>query len=153
MFPTDAGVMYSPETKVLQDVLEAALVKIRHPHIRVHDLRHTFASHFVMSGGDIFTLQHPRALDPRHHQRDLRPPVAGPHGERRRPCLVRGPGAGGGRHPVRPRGRRVKERQARSSGWEPSDQLADAVEHAGHLVGRMVFLEVWLSVGGVVSEL
>jgi integrase len=25
--------------------------------IRVHDLRHVFASHFVMGGGDVFTLQ------------------------------------------------------------------------------------------------
>ena len=27
------------------------------PRIRLHDLRHVFASYFVMSGGDIFTLQ------------------------------------------------------------------------------------------------
>lgn len=26
-------------------------------HIRFHDLRHTYASHFVMNGGDIFVLQ------------------------------------------------------------------------------------------------
>jgi integrase len=57
LFPDDSGVMFSPESKVLQDVLEAALVRIGLPRIRVHDLRHVFASHFVMSGGDIFTLQ------------------------------------------------------------------------------------------------
>jgi integrase len=27
------------------------------PRIRVHDLRHAFASFFVMGGGDVFTLQ------------------------------------------------------------------------------------------------
>lgn len=26
--------------------------------IRFHDLRHTFASHFMMNGGNIYTLQH-----------------------------------------------------------------------------------------------
>ncbi len=57
VFPTEAGVMYSRESKLLQDVLEKALLRIGHPRIRVHDLRHTFASHFVMTGGDIFTLQ------------------------------------------------------------------------------------------------
>ena len=57
VFPDDSGEMYSIESKVLQDVLERALSRIGHPRIRVHDLRHTFASHFVMSGGDIFTLQ------------------------------------------------------------------------------------------------
>jgi len=34
-----------------QDVLETALARIGHRRIRVHDLRHTFASHFVMRGG------------------------------------------------------------------------------------------------------
>lgn len=28
------------------------------PRIRFHDLRHTFASHFMMNGGNIYTLQH-----------------------------------------------------------------------------------------------
>jgi hypothetical protein len=38
-------------------LLEAALTKCEMSRIRVHDLRHVFASYFVMSGGDIFTLQ------------------------------------------------------------------------------------------------
>lgn len=57
VFPDEAGQLFSKQSKLLQDVLEAALIRIEHPRIRVHDLRHTFASHFVMSGGDIFTLQ------------------------------------------------------------------------------------------------
>lgn len=57
VFPADGGEMFSPESKVLQDVLQTALARIGHARIRVHDLRHTFASTFVMSGGDIFQLQ------------------------------------------------------------------------------------------------
>jgi len=56
VFPDAAGKMHSPHAK-LEHVLFAALERIGHPRIRVHDLRHVFASHFVMSGGDIFTLQ------------------------------------------------------------------------------------------------
>jgi len=47
VFPDDSGGMYFVESKVLQDVLEAALARIGRPRIRVHDLRHTFASLFV----------------------------------------------------------------------------------------------------------
>lgn len=56
VFPSASGEMYSPNAK-LENVLDAALARVGLPHIRVHDLRHTFASHFVMTGGDIFTLQ------------------------------------------------------------------------------------------------
>jgi integrase len=56
VFPDASGKMHSPNAK-LEDVLFSALERIGHPRIRVHDLRHVFASHFVMSGGDIFTLQ------------------------------------------------------------------------------------------------
>jgi integrase len=56
VFPNDEGEMYSRNSK-LEQVLRAALDRIGHGQIRVHDLRHVFASHFVMRGGDIFTLQ------------------------------------------------------------------------------------------------
>jgi integrase len=56
VFPNAAGEMYSPNAK-LETLLRRALGCAKLPAIRVHDLRHVFASHFVMGGGDIFTLQ------------------------------------------------------------------------------------------------
>jgi integrase len=56
VFPGDDGEMRSPNEK-LQAVLHDALEDLGMPRIRVHDLRHAFASFFVMGGGDIFTLQ------------------------------------------------------------------------------------------------
>jgi integrase len=41
----------------IETLLRRALARAKLPAIRVHDLRHVFASHFVMGGGDIFTLQ------------------------------------------------------------------------------------------------
>jgi integrase len=55
-FPNDSGEMYSPNAK-LEDVLRVALARAGLSRVRVHDLRHAFASFFVMAGGDIFTLQ------------------------------------------------------------------------------------------------
>jgi integrase len=55
-FPNDAGEMYSRNSK-LEAVLQVALSSVGLPRIRVHALRHVFASHFIMGGGDIFTLQ------------------------------------------------------------------------------------------------
>ncbi len=56
VFPNDQGGMYSPNAK-LEAVLQAGLRRAGLARIRVHDLRHAFASFFVMAGGDIFTLQ------------------------------------------------------------------------------------------------
>ena len=56
VFPNAAGGMYSPNAK-LETLLRRGLARVKLPRIRVHDLRHIFASHFVMGGGDIFTLQ------------------------------------------------------------------------------------------------
>jgi integrase len=56
VFPNDAGELYSRNAK-LEQVLRAALARAKLPRIRVHDLRHQYASDFVRNGGDIFTLQ------------------------------------------------------------------------------------------------
>ena len=55
-FPNASGEMFSRNAK-LEILFRRALERARLPRIRVHDLRHVFASHFVMGGGDIFTLQ------------------------------------------------------------------------------------------------
>jgi integrase len=55
-FPNNRGEIFSRNAK-LEGVLRRALQRAQLPRIRVHDLRHVFASHFVMGGGDIFTLQ------------------------------------------------------------------------------------------------
>jgi integrase len=54
--PGDDGKLMSPDVR-LRNVMWDACDRCKLRRIRVHDLRHVFASYFVMSGGDIFTLQ------------------------------------------------------------------------------------------------
>ena len=56
VFPNDQGKLYSRNAK-LEEVLWAALKRAGLPRIRVHDLRHQYASMFIAQGGEIFTLQ------------------------------------------------------------------------------------------------
>lgn len=66
LFPNRAGKPQGPAARVLQEVFQRVLLAAElsgpgHPyekdHITFHDLRHTFASHWVMRGGDLYKLQ------------------------------------------------------------------------------------------------
>ena len=66
VFPNSKGEMHQPKDRIFcerfQKVLDAAGFERptgsrRVHYIRFHDLRHTFASHWVMAGGDLFKLQ------------------------------------------------------------------------------------------------
>lgn len=67
VFPNHAGAMHQPSARVFQEIFKQVLhaagfpARIRNGHktgyIRFHDLRHTFASHWVMNNGDLFKLQ------------------------------------------------------------------------------------------------
>jgi integrase len=67
VFPNQWGSMQCESARIFQEifhrVLDAAKFPVREVHgktrryIVFHDLRHTFASHWVMGGGDIFKLQ------------------------------------------------------------------------------------------------
>lgn len=61
------GGVHQPSARVFQEIFKRVLAEARFAscvrggrktgHIRFHDLRHTFASHWVMNGGDLFKLQ------------------------------------------------------------------------------------------------
>ena len=67
VFPNEAGNMHQPSARIFQETLHRILEGARFPklqhkgkerrYICFHDLRHTFASHWMMNGGDIFKLQ------------------------------------------------------------------------------------------------
>ncbi|HSY21588.1 MAG TPA: site-specific integrase [Polyangiaceae bacterium] len=67
VFPNQAGTMLGESARPFQETLHRVLARAgfakvcrgtkERPYIRFHDLRHTFASHWMMSGGSIFRLQ------------------------------------------------------------------------------------------------
>ncbi len=67
VFTSQAGTMFQPSGRIYQEVLHRVLEaaefqKVQRngkerPYVRFHDLRHTFASHWVSRGGDLFKLQ------------------------------------------------------------------------------------------------
>jgi integrase len=59
VFPNNAGNMWDPRGRVFQESLHKVLSVGGFPpkYITFHSLRHTFASHWVLNGGDLFRLQ------------------------------------------------------------------------------------------------
>ncbi len=67
VFPNEAGNIHQQSARIFQETLHRILTNAKFPkvqhkgkerwYIRFHDLRHTFASHWMMNGGDLFRLQ------------------------------------------------------------------------------------------------
>ncbi|MCB1153830.1 site-specific integrase, partial [bacterium] len=57
VFPNAAGNMHTPSPRLVKETFPAILKTAKLPPMRFHDLRHTFASQWVMRGGDLFKLQ------------------------------------------------------------------------------------------------
>ena len=67
LFPSARGTMQLPSARLFQEVLHRVLKRAGFPEVEVagkvkryitfHGLRHTFASHWMMDGGDLYKLQ------------------------------------------------------------------------------------------------
>jgi integrase len=57
VFCTSIGTMYTPTARIQSQTLKGVLKRAELPRLRFHDLRHSFASQWVLHGGDIFKLQ------------------------------------------------------------------------------------------------
>lgn len=67
VFTNEAGSLLDQSARLFQEIFHRVLKRAAFPtieregkvrrYIRFHDLRHTFASHWVMNGGDLFKLQ------------------------------------------------------------------------------------------------
>jgi integrase len=88
VFPNEAGAMHDRSARVFQEILHRVLRRAGFPirrtrrgnergYIVFHDLRHTFASHWVMKGGDLFKLQ--KILGHKNVQMTLRYAHLAPH--------------------------------------------------------------------------
>lgn len=57
VFTNHEGNMIAPSDRIFQETFHRILERAGLPKMRFHDLRHTFASHWVMNGGDLYKLQ------------------------------------------------------------------------------------------------
>lgn len=57
VFPNEAGKMHTQNPRITKYTFPAVLKAAELDKIRFHDLRHTFASHWVMKGGDLYKLK------------------------------------------------------------------------------------------------
>lgn len=87
VFPSEAGTLRDPDSRIFRETLHRVLgcaeipPVTRHgkerPAVTFHGLRHTFASHWVMRGGDLFKLQ--KILGHKSVQMTLRYAHLAPH--------------------------------------------------------------------------
>lgn len=57
VFPNKVGRMYRESDRVFQEIFQKCLKRAGLERIRFHDLRHTFASHWMMGNGSLYRLR------------------------------------------------------------------------------------------------
>ncbi|MEZ4819964.1 MAG: site-specific integrase [Bdellovibrionota bacterium] len=57
VFPNSVGNLRQPSDRIFQEVFQKCLKKAGLNRIKFHDLRHTFASHWMMNNGSLYRLK------------------------------------------------------------------------------------------------
>jgi integrase len=57
VFPNEVGKMHARGARACKQLFVECRTKAKIPKVRFHDLRHSFASRFMLAGGDLFKLQ------------------------------------------------------------------------------------------------